>query len=212
VNISERSRLSFGVQGGFKQVGFSLEELNFGSQYDPTYKGGFDPNKRPDYLNLNNRNGFDASAGACWQVYLNPTLAMKTGVAAFHLIPVKTDFLNEDTYLKPKYVFSANARYKGYYLHWIPSAMYVAQSNYSYAEIGLISQFRDMDKFSNVGIYYRNPNVIIPTIGIGLDRLSINLSLEYYLRSSYSQILNIGILYFPQTGKKPNLGSGFMDV
>jgi type IX secretion system PorP/SprF family membrane protein len=210
--LNEWSLLSFGLQTGFKQVGFSLESLTFGSQYDPSYKGGFDPSRQPSYITQTNNNDFNASIGAHWQGYLGPFLALNAGVAMFHLTPMKTNFLNDETHLKPKYVFATSARYEAYNLHWIPSAMFVSQSSSNFAEIGLTTQYRQADKFINAGVYYRSPNVIIPTIGIGMDKLSINLSMEYFMRNSFTQIFNISISYFPQTNRRASLIEDFRDI
>jgi type IX secretion system PorP/SprF family membrane protein len=196
--LNDWSMFSFGVQGGFKQVGFSLAELSFGSQFDPTYKGGFNPNNPPSYLPSDNKTNLDASVGTIWKAFLGPAILLKTSAAAYHLIPVRTDFLNEDTYLQPKYVFSTEVRYGGDPLHWIPSVMYVTQSGKSYTEAGLMLQFRDRTNFANIGFYYRTPNVMIPTIGIGTDQFMLNLNVEYYHRNSFSQIFNISLTYFPK--------------
>ena len=197
LQLNDWSLLSFGVQGGFKQVGFSLEELSFGSQFDPTYQGGFDPNRRPDFLISSNKVSLDASVGTFWQAFLGTSILLKTGASAFNLIPVRTDFLNEDTYLRPKYVFSLEARYGGDPFHFIPSVMHVTQSEHTYTEMGLSTEFRDGGNFASIGLYYRTPNVIIPTIGFGMNKFTINLSIEYYLRNNFSQIFNISLLYRP---------------
>jgi type IX secretion system PorP/SprF family membrane protein len=212
VELNDQNMISFGVQGGFKQVGFSLNDLNFGSQYDPAYQGGYNPNLQPGYINQGNTSNLDVSTGVYWQGYLGPFLALRMGAAGFHLVPMKTDFLTDEAYLKPKYVLSANARYEGDFLHWIPSAMYVTQNNRSYAEIGTIVQLRSADKFVNAGLFYRTPNVIIPTIGVGLDKLTINLSMEYYIRTNFSQIFNIGVSYVPQTNRRANLMQDFYGI
>ncbi len=160
---------------------------------------------QPSYLTQSNKNSFDASAGAYWQGYLSPFFALRAGGAAFHLIPVKTDFLSEETYLKPKLVLSANGRYEGHYLHWIPSAMYVTQDGQGYMETGLTIQLRSEDKFLNVGCYYRTPNVVIPTLGIGFNKFALNISVEYYSGTNYSKIFNIGFSYVPQTNRRASL-------
>ncbi|MDR1951448.1 MAG: type IX secretion system membrane protein PorP/SprF [Bacteroidales bacterium] len=212
VELNRWSLLSFGLQTGLKQVGFSLESLSFGSQYDPAYKGGFDPSKMPSYSIPTNINNFDVSVGGYWQGYLGPFFALNVGAAAFHLSPMKTDFLTDETHLRPKYVLSVNARYETYYLHWIPSAMFVTQSDRSYVETGMVAQFRQTDKFVNAGVYFRTPNVMVPTVGIGFDKLSVNLSIEYYLKNNFSNIFNIGISYFPQTNQKASLIQDYIDI
>ncbi len=209
IEFNRWSLLSLGVQGGFKQVGFSIESLTFGSQYDPTYRGGYDPARMPVMSTIQNKNSFDASVGAQWYGNLGTYFAMNAGMAAFHLIPVKTDFLSDESYLKPKYIFNLSARYEGYYVHWIPSAIYVSQSNTSYAEIGVTGQYRQLDKFVNAGVYVRTPNVIIPTVGLGWDKFTLNLSIEYYLKNTFSQIFNISISYFPQTNRQASLIQDF---
>ena len=195
--LSDWSLISFGVQGGFKQVGFSIEELSFGSQFDPSYRGGFDPNNRPSYMPPSNKISLDASVGTYWQAFLGSSILLKTGAAALHLIPVRTDFLNEETHLKPKYIFSAEVRYGGDPLHWIPSVMHVSQSGHTYTEMGLTTEFRDRANFASVGLFYRTPNVLIPTIGFGISNLSVHLSIEYFLRNNFSQIFNVSVLYRP---------------
>ena len=212
VELNRWSVLSFGLQTGFKQVGFSLESLSFGSQYDPAYKGGFDPNRIPAYSIPSNINSFDVSVGGHWQVYPTPFLSTNLGAAAFHLTPKKTNFLTDETHLQPKYIFYANARYETYQLHWIPSAMFVSQSLMSYVELGTVVQYRQEDKFVNAGLYFRTPNVMIPTVGVGLDKFSVNLSFEYYMNNSFSNIFNIGISYFPQTNQKASLIQDFSDI
>jgi type IX secretion system PorP/SprF family membrane protein len=196
--LNDWNMFAFGVQSGFKQVGFSFEELSFGSQFDPTYKGGFDPNKRPDYLFSDNKYSLDAAVGTYWKAIIGHSLLVKAGVSAFHLIPVRIDFETQNTKLTPKYVFLAEVRYVGDPFHWIPSVMHVSQGNHTYTEMGIIMQFRDGDKFANAGVFHRTPNVIIPTVGIGMDQLSVNLSLEYYVRNNFSQIFNVGLLYLPK--------------
>jgi len=212
VDLNEWGLISLGVQGGFKQVGFSTERLYFGSQYDPSYKGGFDPNRLPPDLPYGNINSLDASVGVYWQNYLGTFFSLRTGFAAFHLIPKRTNFMIDEVYLLPKYVFTAQGRYEGDLLHWIPAAMLVSQSDRTYAEIGLTAQLRDAERFLNAGVFYRSPNVIIPTIGIGLDKLSLNLSLEYFFGTNFSKIFNIGISYFPQTNREVSVIRDFLDI
>jgi hypothetical protein len=169
--------------------------LSFGSQFDPTYKGGFDPNNRPSYMPPSNKNSLDASVGAYWKAFFGSSILVQAGVAAFHLIPVRTDFLNEESHLKPKYVLSAEMRYGGDPLHWIPSVMHVTQSGHAYTEMGLAVEFRDGVNFASIGLYYRTPNVLMPTIGFGMNKLSVSLSIEYFLKNNFSQIFNISLLY-----------------
>jgi type IX secretion system PorP/SprF family membrane protein len=196
--LSDWNMLAFGIQAGFKQVGFNLEELSFGSQFDPTYKGGFDPNRPPEYLFSDNKNSLDAAVGTSWTALIGQSILLKTGVSAFHLIPVRTDFETKNTKLTPQYVFLLETRYIGDPFHWIPSVMHVSQGNHSYTEMGMTIQFRDGDKFVNAGLFHRTPNVVIPTVGIGMDQISVNLSLEYYVRNNFSQIFNISLVYLPK--------------
>lgn len=195
--LNEWSLLSLGVQTGFSQVGFSHAELIFGSQFDPTYLGGFNPHNRPDYLLERNINNLDASVGAHWQAFLGNSVLLSAGASAFHLIPVRTDFLGEDTYLRPKYVFSIKTRYVREPFHFVPSVMHVTQSGQNYTEMGMRVEFRDRTNFASVGFFYRTPNVIIPAIGFGVDRFAVNISIEYYLRTNFSQIFNISLSFRP---------------
>ena len=196
--LNDWSMFAFGVQGGFKQVGFNLNNLCFGSQFDPTYTGGCNPNNPPPDLYSDNKTSFDAAVGTYWKAFLGPAVLLKTGAAAYHLIPVRTDFLSDNTLLSPKYVFSAEVRYGGDPLHWIPSALYVTQSGQSYTEFGMTVEFRDDDKFASIGLFHRTPNVLIPTIGIGMDQLALNISIEYYTQNSFSQIFNVSLVYIPK--------------
>jgi len=196
--LNDWSLLSFGVQSGFAQVGFDIDALRFGSQFDPSHQGGFDPNApRPFELQSGNKNNIDASVGVHWQALLGTSVLLTTGVSAFHLIPVRMDFLREDTYLRPKYVMMFELRYVGEPFHFIPSVLHVTQSGQRYTEWGGRVEFRDRTNFASVGVFHRTPNVIIPAIGFGIDRFALNLSIEYYLRANFSQIFNISLVFRP---------------
>ena len=196
--LNEWSLLSFGVQSGFAQVGFDIDALRFGSQFDPSHQGGFDPNAPPpSELQSGNKNNIDASVGVHWQAFLGTSVLLTTGISAFHLIPVRMDFLREDTYLRPKYVMMLEVRYAREPFHFVPSVLHATQSGQSYTEWGMRVEFRDRANFASVGVFYRTPNVIIPTIGFGIDRFALNLSIEYYLRTSFSQIFNISLMFRP---------------
>lgn len=212
IEFNRWSSVKLGLQAGFKQIAFSIDALTFGSQYDPTYKGGYNPARQPAIGTSANKNSFDASVGAQWDGYLGNFFAINIGAAAFHLAPVKTEFLSDETYVKPKYVFNVNSRYEGYRIHWISSALLVAQSNQKYLEIGTIAQYRQMEKFVNAGVFFRTPNAIIPTVGIGWDKFMLNISIEYYLKNNFAQIFNIGISYFPQTNRQASLIEDFDDL
>lgn len=198
VRVNDWSLLSLGVQSGFKQVGFNLEELTFGSQFDPSYKGGFNPDLRPSDLFPSNRNSLDASVGVLWKAFIEPSFLVKTGISAFHLIPVRVDFLTKETYLSPKLVFLGEVRYVDDPFHWIASVMHVSQTNNVYTEMGITAEFRDRSNFASIGLFHRTPNVIIPTAGIGTNQFAVHISIEYFLKTSFSQIFNISLLYFPQ--------------
>ena len=196
--LNEWSLLSFGVQSGFAQVGFDIDALRFGSQFDPSHQGGFDPNApRPFELQSGNKNNIDASVGVHWQAFLGTSTLLTTGISAFHLIPVRMDFLREDTYLRPKYVMMLELRHAREPFHFIPSVLHATQSGQSYTEWGGRVEFRDGANFASVGVFYRTPNVLIPAIGFGIDRFALNLSIEYYLRTSFSQIFNISLVFRP---------------
>jgi type IX secretion system PorP/SprF family membrane protein len=205
MQLNETNLVSFGVQSGFSQVGFSPGELTFGSQYDPTYTGGRNPNLIPSDLPSSNKTNMDASVGVYWKSFFEPALLVKTGISAFHLIPTRVDFLSKETYISPKFVYNAEGRYVIDPFHWIASVMYVSQRSsgdarpaQAYTELGVTAEIRDGRSFVSIGLFHRTPNVIMPTIGIGMDKFALNLSIEYFLRNSFSQIFNISLLYFPQ--------------
>jgi len=196
--LNEWSLLSFGVQSGFTQVGFDINALTVGSQFDPSHQGGFDPTRPlPPDLQSGNKNNIDASVGVHWQAFLGTSTLLTTGVSAFHLIPVRMDFLREDTYLRPKYVMMLELRHAREPFHFVPSVLHVTQSGQNYTELGGHVEFRDGANFASIGVFYRTPNVLIPAIGFGIDRFTLNLSIEYYLRANFSQIFNISLVFRP---------------
>ncbi|MDR2907170.1 MAG: type IX secretion system membrane protein PorP/SprF [Bacteroidales bacterium] len=213
MQLGKRSLLSFGLQTGLKQVSFSMAELTFGSQYDPTYQGGYNPDMQPDIGVYRNVNSFDLSVGGWWLNYLNEKTVLNMKLAAFHLTPMRIGFLTENASLKPKFVANATARYTNNDINWIPSVLLVSQNKHNYAEVGVTSQYQVETSTQSVslGVYYRTPNVLIPTVGISYGDFSANISFEYYMGNSYPNIFNISLFYLPQSTRSTGLIEDFQE-
>lgn len=191
-------KLNFGLQAGLREWSFSSENLTFGSQYDPSYLGGYNPGISPSVQLLEYKIVFDANVGANYTHLFQNDMTFSGGFALFHIFRPHTGFTETEGRIALKTIAHASLNVTHFRkLNVLYSAMYLHQNPYQMLEVGAMATiFLDTKTSLRAGLYYRSPSVILPVVGIASQNVSINFSMETYLESSYSNMFNVSLAYY----------------
>ncbi len=184
--------ITFGLQAGLRQFSYDVDKLVFPSQWDPSYPSFINPDLHPN-IPYDKRVLPDASLGGLYEGVFNSRCVIFGGLGLWHLIP---DPKKEMTIFKT--TITAGSFILTDFGSVTPSVLYSAQGGSQYVEIGALTKFvNDRDNGFIGGLYFRNPNVLIPAVGVAFNGLTLMGSMEFYAGSSFSNLFNISLTYTP---------------
>lgn len=190
-------RLSFGVEGVYRQWAFSNKNLSFGSQYDPAYAGGYNPSlSTENNFITDKKNIFDAHFGLDYKGQFTDIVSLQVGASFYHLVRPKTNFLEESAripirslaYINMAFLFAEQHELK-------PSVSASFQADAQMVEVGAAYRYKVFfsDTYFGAGVYYRSTEVFVPTVSFGITNFCLNLSMELYMKTTYANLFMLGM-------------------
>ncbi|MEG1573382.1 MAG: hypothetical protein RR190_00335 [Bacteroidales bacterium] len=189
-------KLSFGLEGVYRQWALSSKNLSFGSQYDPAYVGGYNPSLSPglDFVS-EKKNIFDAHFGIDYRGELSESIVLQIGASFYHLVRPKTNLLDESKRIPIRSLAYVNAVFTLAETHTLtPSIMGQLQGNAYLFQAGFNYHYNFAESsFFGAGVYYRSSDVIIPMVSLGFPHFALHFSMELYLKTSYTNMMMLGL-------------------
>lgn len=195
LKLTDESKLSLGLMGGFGQRSVDYSNLRWESQYDGSYNPNLNSN---ELLNSTSYSFFDAGVGLVYsygkdQAYIsaNDDVQFNVGVSAFHLGATEASFYGATEKLNNKYVGFADLRFgkRNTHLSINPSIYYTNQG--SLHEIVVGSNFRYLLKEGShftgfvkssaisIGAHYRYLDAVIASIRVDYSNYSLGVSYDF---------------------------------
>lgn len=181
----EMNYLSIGGQAGFVQKRIRLNDLTFGSQFDPSYTSPTDGSPFnqgiPLSFGLDNTDVIypDARVGITWATYLDG-FDFRLGGAYMHLMGGEEGFIRSSE-LPARIAVHADAKAKlGNHLFIRPHVLYMTQAQASQLNFGTHIGYSLSDKTAAyVGASMRSNDSIIAIVGVEVWGLRIGLARDF---------------------------------
>jgi type IX secretion system PorP/SprF family membrane protein len=223
VPISDYSKLSAGIQGGYSQRSATIADLQWENQY---VNGTYDPTASPNEGNLLTSYPYaDLSGGVAYQIRNTAgnldgkdVFELNMGASAFHFNQPHEKFHSGGAArMQMRYVFHAQMRYdiKGTKWSLRPSGYFMAQGGAHEILFGALMRYRIKNgtKITNFysesgvgfGVHYRWKDAIIPQIYYDLGDIFIGLSYDvniskYAAASKYNGGFEVTLRYANMNG------------
>ena len=180
------SLLSFGVNGGAINKRIDKTKLIFDNQWNGQF---FDTHSQIDggetFTNTNTTY-LDVQAGINYAWFISETAYLNVGISAMHLNkPSETFFAstnNSDNKIPIRYTYFVNANYKIPDLWILNPNFYISTSAGTTETVIGINANRDLSGDGAqqliLGLYYRNKDALIPTIGYQLNDLKLTVNYD----------------------------------
>ncbi len=91
--LNKQHSISTGLQGGWGKKGVDPIDAQWDNQYDPSIPGGYNPSLSSNELAYGNSFSFlDLNMGVVWLYKPSKNLKIRSGVAIYHIAPVKLEY------------------------------------------------------------------------------------------------------------------------
>jgi len=185
--LNEKTYITSGLQVGFIQRSFSIDNLYFDSQITPS--GVNTDLSNNENLNSMSSSSIDINLGLLWGYKPNENIDLYTGASFAHLNRPKIGFNDTNYSLSQRTVIHSGMTYNiSAKLIIQPSVIYQYQTKASELIIGssighvISSKQPDKTLIAYYGLWYRGVDAIIPFCGVEVE--SLKLGLSYDINSS----------------------------
>ena len=181
--LNDNNYLTSGLQAGFIQRSFSMDDLYFDSQITPSGINTGLPNN--ENITSLSSSAIDVSFGLLWGYKPSDVIDIYSGISFAHLNQPKIGFNDTDYTLKQRSVFHSGMTYNMSPKIFVqPSFIYQYQSKANEliigASIGHIIPSKTPERMllAYYGFWYRNADAIIPFCGVEIESLKIGISYD----------------------------------
>jgi type IX secretion system PorP/SprF family membrane protein len=215
IDNTYRHHLVTGMQLGFLNHSFNMNDLTFENQYTQT-SGNFDPMMaHGENISSSSITGFDASMGGYYWYYDPRKLFCPfIGLSVYHATMPQISFYNKDERIQPKImIYSGTKINYSTKLIFIPKILVINQNNQQFASFGTFSNYQ-MDivnpKTMIFGVLY-NTNDVLSVHG-GLKLRNNVFRLSYGFNTGLQDNFNLSQNAFELSiiiSKKSNINPSF---
>lgn len=222
VPLSNKSRLSAGIETGIAQIAANLTNMQWGNQFNGLT---YDPNATSNELTMVNSGLFVDMATGIYYEYASKSgrggdqkIEFSGGAAYYHILRPDISVITSTDKLHSKLVFQSYVRYDlpDSKLSLVPSAVVYLQGPYSEINIGTMLRWRlsTPSKYTvffnenamQFGCYYRYKDAIIPQVILEMGNWGIGFSYDINVSSlsgvsGYRGGMELSLKYLHMNGR-----------